>query len=273
MRVSVCVCRHTQYASLDVQHSRTSSSASSAGSSYVSSTDSNKDSPTRKVSPAHSRQSSHSSSSQRQCENDRNLLNGTQHATNSYLLDHAPHHQPPPYHQMMSGVGGGGHHQTLPHYQLRLSEQLRSDFCSGDEHNDDDECDDDTMSMKSMSPSAFSRNGGGITVDQFDHPSSMVGGGCHFRHQPAYTTDGHLQYGTIRPHNNLQPKPSIANGNSFAHYKRDAMPELANDGKELNYRTLNGDVIRSVQPPGKGKALPYKVGAQICSCCFVIVLC
>lgn len=32
--------------------------------------------------------------------------------------------------------------------------------------------------------------------------------------------------------------------------------------KELNYRTLNGDVIRSVQPPGKGKALPYKVGAM-----------
>lgn len=253
--MSIYVCLDQKYATADfanlaVQHSRTSSSASSAGSSYVSSTDSNKDSPTRKVSPAHSRQSSHSSASQRQCENDRNILNATNHQTGNHYLHHQPHH----------------HQQMLPHYQLRLNEQLRGDFYSGDEHNDEYECDDETISMKSLSPSAFSRKGGvggSGGTDQFDHPSLLDG--CQFRQQPSQTTDAIPLYGTIRPHNNHQKHQS--NGNSIKPTE-DAMPAPAaeinsnlSESKELNYRTLNGDLIRSVQPPGKGIALPYKVGA------------
>lgn len=128
--------------------------------------------------------------------------------------------------------------------------------------------------MKSLSPSAFSRKGngsggggGGEGIDQFDHQPTSLHDGCHFRQQPSLASDATLLYGTIRPHNNNHQKPS--NGNSII-TKRDAMPEPSADLnsnaeiKELNYRTLNGDLIRSVQPPGKGKALPYKVGALLC---------
>lgn len=225
----------TDFSGLLAHHSRTSSSASSAGSSYVSSTDSNKDSP-RKTSPAHSRQSSHSSTSMRQsssAENDRNIINANYH-------------------------NGGNQNGTvsLPHYQLKLSEKLRG---GGDCFSGDDDCcyEDDcdemlSVASSSVSPSALN---GGDGADRCDHNTSTNGG--QYRQQPPSAADTGSLYGTIRPHTISQNHTK----------KRPAMPEPASatpttdgNGTELNYRTLNGDLIRSVQPPGKGKALPYKVG-------------
>lgn len=35
------------------------------------------------------------------------------------------------------------------------------------------------------------------------------------------------------------------------------------DGEQFAYKTLNGDVIRSVVPPGKGKSINYKVSNRL----------
>lgn len=90
-------CQYLQHDYLLPTHSRTSSSASSVGSSYVSSSDSNKaSSPSKSSSPVHSRQSSKSN------ENDKNIINSTYH-----------HHQEP--------VAA-----MLPQqYQTKLNEEIR----------------------------------------------------------------------------------------------------------------------------------------------------
>lgn len=206
-------------------HSRTSSSASSAGSSYVSSTDSNKDSP-HKTSPAHSRQSSHSSTSMRQslaAENDRNIINAN--------YNNASVH----------------HVASLPHYQQHLR---NGDCYSADDDCYEDDC-DDVLSVTSSSASPFSISGG-VGIDQCDKLSMNSG---QFEQQPPSTTDITSLYDTLKQQQHIHQNQN--NKNPIMHDSTTSQ----NNGKELNYRTLNGDLIRSVQPPGKGKALPYKVSS------------
>lgn len=54
-------------------------------------------------------------------------------------------------------------------------------------------------------------------------------------------------YGSIRP----QPDKGQTNGS-------------ANDPNGFTYKTLNGGVIRSVHPPGKGNSCTYKVSVLTC---------
>lgn len=173
-------------------HSRTSSSASSFGSSYVSSTDSNKASPST-VSPVHSRQGSQNSTTsnlsmnfrQNAEENEKNVINASYH-----------------------------NNSTLPRYQSVLNAEIKG---------------------------YFNDNKSSILDDINTKEKSFVDG----------VSNGKLKngndesiYGTIR-----------------------SMDEKDKENEDLIYRTLDGSVIRSVHPPGKGKGTKYQVGISSLSLC------
>lgn len=189
-------------------HSRTSSSASSVGSSYVSSTDSNKTSHIESPTPLAN-----------SLEATNNFLNSNYHAINSA-------------HTMTN---------TLPRYQNTYNTLIS-------ELNDVNEHLHSTNNINENHHHNANNGGGGgngtgynIDVNGIDQ---MDDGAVSPTHQTAKIDDdkliadeydmgkGESIYGSIRPF-----------------------------GDEFAYKTLNGSVIRSVHPPGKGNSSSYKVNA------------
>lgn len=168
-------------------HSRTSSSASSFGSSYVSSTDSNKASPST-VSPVHSRQGSQNSTTsnlsvnyrQNVDEIDKNAINASYH-----------------------------NNPTIPRYQSVFNAEIKGYFNNND--------------LKSN-----------ILDDINAKEKSFVDG--NFNGKVKNGNDESI-YGTIRN-----------------------IDERDKENDDVIYRTMDGGVIRSVHPPGKGKGTKYQVG-------------
>lgn len=165
------------------------------GSSYVSSTDSNKTSHIDSPIPMQSQTNGNS------LEATNNYLNSNYHSTNGTMT-------------------------TLPRYQNSYN-TLISELNDMNEHlnnrneSNGHDCinnDDKTDSVGSLSPV----NG------EYDGKSESI-------------------YGSIRPINNN-------NNNSN------------NNGDEFTYKTINGGIIRSVHPPGKGNSANYKVRALISLC-------
>ncbi|KAJ6643042.1 PDZ and LIM domain protein Zasp [Pseudolycoriella hygida] len=166
-------------------HSRTSSSASSFGSSYVSSTDSNKASPST-ISPVHSRQGSQNSTTS-------NLSLGSR----------------PTVDEIDKNVINASYHNslTLPRYQSVFNAQIKGFFNNNVQKPiilDDKTYKDETFNGKS-------KNGYDESI-----------------------------YGTIRN-----------------------MGEEEEESEDVIYRTMDGSVIRSVHPPGKGKGTNYKLPSNL----------
>lgn len=168
-------------------HSRTSSSASSFGSSYVSSTDSNKASPST-ISPVHSRQGSQNSNTsnlslnfrQNADEIDKNVINASYH-----------------------------NNSTLPRYQSVFNTEIKGYFNDNDQKSSI--LDDINTKEKTYEDGVFNgklKNG-----------------------------NGESPYGTIR-----------------------SMDGKDKENEDIICRTIDGGVIRSVHPPGKGKGTKYQVG-------------
>lgn len=190
-------------------HSRTSSSASSVGSSYVSSTDSNKTSHIE--SPTPSLQSHALDIVQ---NSDFHVNNGT--ATSS---------------------SSSSSSSSLPPYQS---------LC------------------KLINEPIYNQNG-----MKNHHHNHHQNNNNHNEHDVASDTD-HIDYAadlhheTTKFNNNKNDKLAAAmkqtNGNAddAIHLPSDD-PVVSNGGENFAYKTLNGDVIRSVVPPGKGKSINYKV--------------
>lgn len=200
-------------------HSRTSSSASSVGSSYVSSTDSNKTSHIESPTP---------------------LANSLE-ATNNFLNSN--------YHSISSANTMAN---TLPRYQHTYN-TLISELNDVNEHlhstNNTTTAIHSNINENNNNHN-HANNGNGHVVDAVvagDH-HRMDDGGVSPTHQTANIDDDKLNgdeldigktesiYGSIRPIRNQ-------------------------DGDEFTYKTLNGGVIRSVHPPGKGNSSSYKVNA------------
>ncbi|XP_037046746.1 PDZ and LIM domain protein Zasp isoform X10 [Bradysia coprophila] len=170
-------------------HSRTSSAASSFGSSYVSSTDSNKASPST-VSPVHSRQGSQNSTTsnlslnyrQNADEIDKNVINASYH-----------------------------NNSTLPRYQSVFNAEIKGYY---NDNNQKSSILDD-INAKEM---------------------AIVDGGFNGK------TSGHDEsiYGTIRN-----------------------TDEKGKESEDVIYRTMDGGVIRSVHPPGKGKGTKYQLPSNL----------
>ncbi|XP_031618532.1 PDZ and LIM domain protein Zasp isoform X5 [Contarinia nasturtii] len=191
-------------------HSRTSSSASSVGSSYVSSTDSNKTSHIESPTPIQSQLLENVNNS-----NNFHTLNGTQTLPsyqNAYKLinEHLHNHKNGNSNGNGNGnINGNGHSNN--------NEQEYHDDCS-----DNDQ----------------------IDFNDLHHESSITCNKLSMIDQTVNETNGKSNdsiYGTIKQFNNEQ----MIGGEHFA------------------YKTLNGDVIRSVQPPGKGKPINYKIKSNL----------
>lgn len=191
-------------------HSRTSSSASSVGSSYVSSTDSNKTSHIE--SPTPSLQSHALDIVQ---NSDFHVNNGT----------------------TTSSVASSSSSSSLPPYQS---------LC------------------KLINEPIYNQNG----MKHHHHHNHHQNNNNNSDHDIASDTD-HIDYAdlhheTTKFNNNINDKLAAAmkqtNGNAddAIHLPCDD-PIVSNGGENFAYKTLNGDVIRSVVPPGKGKSINYKV--------------
>lgn len=195
-------------------HSRTSSSASSVGSSYVSSTDSNKESPD-KMSPTHSRQGSNS-----------HTLFGDNHHTNSEeneknSINSKSHHH--------SGIGTALNtmnslSETLNDYN-HLNWQQKSFGILHETHENDSVAQNNGHDNGIIHLNQFNSKNERILNENLMEKNEIDGNGTE------------LIYGTIRPHTKKKPHD------------------------EFSYRTLDGSIIRSVHPPGKGKSSQYKVFA------------
>lgn len=184
-------------------HSRTSSSASSVGSSYVSSTDSNKTSHIESPTPLQSQSL--------EITNNANFhtINGTTTT-------------------------------TLPSYQSAyklINEHLNNQ--NGHKHNNNNEnedgCDNDQTDFNDLHHESSLTCNKLATIDQIVHETNG---------KPVDFINGSIK----------QTNEQIVCGENFA------------------YKTLNGDVIRSVHPPGKGKAINYKVSV-LCSCIICFYYC
>lgn len=157
-------------------------------------------------------------------------------------------------------INSSYHNSSLPHYQNKLNSELKEYYNNGsngdisanynNKHfilNANHMNDTDTaISHSEIMATNGNGGGGGVGehtsngyfngnattinvdhVDQLERNEMLNGDGdC---------SGGDSIYGTIRPHTKKKP----------------------ND--EFNYKTLNGSVIRSVHPPGKGNANRYKV--------------
>lgn len=192
-------------------HSRTSSSASSVGSSYVSSTDSNKESPD-KMSPTHSRQGSnshtqfgdnHHANSE---ENEKNSINSKSHYNSGISTALNTMNNPS---------------ETLNDYN-HLNWQQKS---YGILH--------ETLENDSVGQNR--QYNGIIHLNQFNIKNERILNENLMEKNELDGNDTELIYGTIRPHTKKKPHD------------------------EFSYRTLDGSIIRSVHPPGKGKSSQYKV--------------
>lgn len=191
-----CVCLQSMQISsqhdfiLPPTHSRTSSSASSVGSSYVSSTDSNKTSHIESPTPF--------SIQSHTMEATNNFLNSNYHSTNGQIV---------------------GATTTLPRYQNSYN-TLISELNDMNEH---------------LNNTNDINNAHECINNDDDQPDN---GHCNDEklHANCNGRDETSIYGKIR---------SI------------------NDDDEFTYRTLNGGVIRSVHPPGKGNSTSYKVSTSL----------
>lgn len=178
-------------------HSRTSSSASSVGSSYVSSTDSNKTSHIESPTPIQSL----------------DINNATNfHATTNGSAALSS------YQNAYKLINGLHLHNQNGHKINNNNNNEHDDFGSDNDQTD-------LSDLHHESSIAYSKLA--TTIDQTVHD-----------------TNGKIDsiYGAIK-----QTDEQIVCGENFA------------------YKTLNGDVIRSVHPPGKGKATNYKASIV---CCF-----
>lgn len=172
-------------------HSRTSSSASSVGSSYVSSTDSNKTSLIESPTPIQALDIQNNGHFHTTNGSNQALLSSYQNAYK--LIDKHLHNQ-------------NGHKHNNEH----------DDLSSDNDHTDSNDLHHELLITCNKL----------ATIDQMAHETNGK-------------TDS--IYGLIKQ----QTDEQIVCGENFA------------------YKTLNGDVIRSVHPPGKGKAINYKVGSVV----------
>lgn len=187
-------------------HSRTSSSASSVGSSYVSSTDSNKTSHIESPTPS---LQSHALDI---------VQNSDFHVNNNGTTT--------------SSVASSSSSSSLPPYQS---------LC------------------KLINEPIYNQNG-----LKHHHHNHHPNNNNHSEHDVASDTDNidyaDLHHETTKFNNNINDKLKQTNGNADdAHHLPSDDPIVGNGGEQFAYKTLNGDVIRSVVPPGKGKSINYKV--------------
>lgn len=166
-------------------HSRTSSSASSVGSSYVSSTDSTKTSLTESPTPTQA--------SANAFEATNNFLNSNYHSANGMA--------------------------TLPRYQNTYNTLINE--------------------LNDMNEHLSNENA------NYDHSLANSHDGTDS--QSDKSSDDRLD------RDDLDSK----NDSIFGSIRSIDVPSLNNEG--FTYRTLNGGVIRSVHPPGKGNSTAYKV--------------
>lgn len=184
-------------------HSRTSSSASSVGSSYVSSTDSNKTSHIESPTPFQTQPLELSNNSNFHVLNCSSTLPSYQNV-HKLINDH--HHN----------QNGNKH----------------NDNNNNNEH--EDGSDNDQIDFNDMHHESSITCNKLATIDQTVHEI------------------------------NDKPTDSI--------YIIKQSIEQIGCGENFAYKTLNGDVIRSVHPPGKGKPINYKVSVGLDCChCFIFI--
>lgn len=188
-------------------HSRTSSSASSVGSSYVSSTDSNKTSHIESPTPLQSQ--------------------------SLEIANNANFHA-------ISGTP-----TTIPSYQNayklineHLNNQNGHKNNNNNEHEDGSDTDQTDFNNLHHESSSIKCNKLIVSIDQMVHETN--GKPIDFMN------------GTIEP-----------------------TDEQTVCGENFAYKTLNGDVIRSVHAPGKGKAINYKVSVLLhcVTASYLIIVC
>lgn len=187
-------------------HSRTSSSASSVGSSYVSSTDSNKTSHIESPTPLQSQSLE--------------ILNNN---SNFHTLNGST--TLPSYQNAYKLINEHLHNQN-GYKNNNNSHSHNNNNNNNNEH--EDSSDNDQIDFNDLHHESSITCNKLATIDQMVHE----------------TTNGKSMtdsiYGTIKQQSN----------------------EQNNCGENFAYKTLNGDVIRSVHPPGKGKPINYKVSVR-----------
>lgn len=215
-------------------HSRTSSSASSVGSSYVSSTDSNKTSHIESPTP---------------------LANSLE-ATNNFLNSN--------YHSITSANTMAN---TLPRYHNTYN-TLISELNDVNEHLHST---NSTIhnSINEINNNHNANNGNGHVVVDGDGGGGDISGSAVNSYNIDVNGIDQMDDGAVSPTRQTQTiDDDKLIADDFDIGKTESIygsirPIQNSNGDEFAYKTLNGSVIRSVHPPGKGNSSSYKVNARI----------
>lgn len=183
------------------------------------------------MSPAHSRQSSFGQTRTTAEENDKNIINASYHGPSS--------------------------NGTLPHYQLKLNEQIKEHY-----------------NQKHRMPAIAISNGNGAmqNIGTVDYTTNTGGDVRHTNNNHHARNDFyHVQKESKATDSNCHGMNGDGGGVAHQSDERDStlasesnygsmqQPQCNGNKDAFSYKTLSGGFVRSVHPPGKGSVVNYKV--------------